>query len=245
MLAFLDFLAYIALTGETGALIALSIHHLRTRQELATATQELANTTRDLATATQHAKDANYDDITGLPNRRIMLEHLHAVLAQPSPVTVTFLDLNNFKKINDTYGHQTGNEVLGEVAERLLNLNISNGIVGRLHGDEFMIITQADFRTAVSEAGRVYEALAYYRVGTTDRHLITVRPSIGVASTNDHHRTNDLQRLAEDLLRRADAYMYKAKRQGGGVEPLHPDTPHPTINPQPHPHNERRTYRRL
>src|SRR5207249_1233807 len=87
---------------------------------------------------------ALHDPLTGLPNRALILDHLRLALArsrrQPSPVAVLFVDLSRFKLVNDTLGHEAGDQLLAAVAERLLGALRPSDTHGRLGGDEFMVV---------------------------------------------------------------------------------------------------------
>jgi diguanylate cyclase (GGDEF)-like protein len=83
---------------------------------------------------------ATHDDLTGLPNRRRVRDHLTALLKSGKPTGVIMLDLDDFKNVNDTYDHDTGNDLLTKVGQRLQTLSSSRVYVGRLHGDEFVLI---------------------------------------------------------------------------------------------------------
>ncbi|SCL12933.1 diguanylate cyclase (GGDEF) domain-containing protein [Micromonospora nigra] len=162
----------------------------------------------DLATA-QH--DANHDPLTGLPNRRALLAHLRALLADRTrPVTVALLDLNRFKDINDEHGHSAGDAVLRRVAQALAALDLPAAYVGRLSGDEFLIITDGGCRQGRANAQAAARALAAATV-TLDGTAVGCAASVGVAIA-DHNDTT-----AEQLLHRADTAMYCAKREGVAV----------------------------
>jgi len=155
---------------------------------------------------------AQHDPLTGLVNRRRLVELLHEILDSRRSVdrqfAVLFCDLDGFKKINDTYGHEAGDRVLVEVARRMRRVAREYDIVGRVSGDEFVlvlrnILTPVDAETA---AIRQIDALrAPIRIG---RNEVFVAASIGLAlpSGND---------TPESLLRAADQKMYEAKAAGG------------------------------
>ncbi|MFG3423193.1 GGDEF domain-containing protein [Micromonospora sp. NPDC048063] len=167
----------------------------------------------DLATA-QH--DANHDPLTGLPNRRALLAHLRALLADRTrPVTVALLDLNRFKDINDDRGHAAGDAVLRRVAAALKALDLPAAYVGRLSGDEFLIITDGGFLQGDANAHAAARALAAATV-TLDGTAVGCTASVGFATAEN----NDT--AAEQLLYRADAAMYYAKRMGVDVMPYFP-----------------------
>jgi diguanylate cyclase (GGDEF)-like protein len=156
---------------------------------------------------------ALHDSLTGLPNRDLIADRAAQMLARAEregiDVGVLFIDLDNFKQINDTFGHERGDQLLKAVSERLSTAVRSNDSVGRLGGDEFVILVQGDGREAgpVLVAERVLEVLAepFVLLGMEDTPLV-VRASIGVTIGS---RTD-----VGDLLRDADVALYQAKREG-------------------------------
>ncbi|WFE53002.1 GGDEF domain-containing protein [Micromonospora sp. WMMD1155] len=186
------------LATTTASCIALLARNRKLRTDLVTARYE-----------------AHHDALTGLPNRRALLLHLDYLLADRTrPVAVALLDLNRFKEINDEHGHTAGDLVLCRVADTLTALNLSRAMVGRMGGDEFMIITDDGMYTARNNAEAATRALdaATVTLGATQFGCYA---SLGLALA-DH---NDV--TAVDLIRRADAAMYAAKRRGGGVKEWH------------------------
>ena len=160
---------------------------------------------------------AYFDHLTGLPNRRLLAEELDKALARSQRSgcfgAVVFLDLDNFKLLNDTMGHDVGDMLLRQVAERLrLTLRHSDHLA-RLGGDEFVIVFEdlgKEADQAVAEANHVLEKLrlalgqAYYLEG----RLFSSTPSIGVVLF-DSASTG-----IETLLKQADLAMYRAKSEG-------------------------------
>jgi len=158
-------------------------------------------------------KMAFIDPLTRLPNRRLMEDRLQQALAFAARteklVAVCVMDLDGFKSVNDTFGHEAGDAVLVEVAGRLQQVVRANDTVARLGGDEFVLLLAG--LSDVGEAEEILErALAAVRapVRLVDEQPAFVSASIGLAVF-----PYDAQ-LAEDLLRRSDAAMYAAKRQG-------------------------------
>jgi diguanylate cyclase (GGDEF)-like protein len=151
---------------------------------------------------------AERDVLTGLPNRTQFQALAASALAEDGPVAVALLDLDRFKEINDTVGHQNGDQVLVDVAARLASLLPDGDIVGRLGGDEFGIV--------VRHAGTSEEVLR--RLEGLTRHDVelgglplSVEASIGVALAPYDGVGID------ELLQRADVAMYVAKGRHGGV----------------------------
>jgi diguanylate cyclase (GGDEF)-like protein/PAS domain S-box-containing protein len=150
------------------------------------------------------------DPLTGLANRRLLTELLDADLARTQrggvPLAVAYLDLDDFKIINDTHGHDAGDIVLCETARRLTAIVRGADIVARLGGDEFIIVYEPNDPSSDNLLQRLEEALAApirVRIGIS----VTCTPSIGVADT----RTTGYSAAA--LMEAADAAMYRVKRK--------------------------------
>jgi diguanylate cyclase (GGDEF)-like protein len=156
---------------------------------------------------------ATHDALTGLPNRTLILDRVEQILARArrnqSPVAALFIDLDNFKDINDTLGHSVGDELLQAVAARLEGVIRDSDALGRLGGDEFVVISEELSLAAGPEliAERLLEALQQpFQLGADRRSRVSVRASVGIAIGE---RTT-----AEELLREADIAMYRAKWDG-------------------------------
>jgi diguanylate cyclase (GGDEF)-like protein/PAS domain S-box-containing protein len=156
---------------------------------------------------------ALYDPLTGLPNRALFSDRLGHVLSRRGRQTATavyFLDLDRFKRINDSLGHGAGDEVLREVAQRLHGVVRPEDTVARFGGDEFTVLCESvgGVLEAVSIADRLQRPLREpLRAGGAELRL---SESIGVALI-EPSEDRDGQRLIED----ADAAMYRAKERGG------------------------------
>jgi diguanylate cyclase (GGDEF)-like protein/PAS domain S-box-containing protein len=157
---------------------------------------------------------AFHDTLTGLANRPMFIEHTRQALArgrrEGSTQAILFLDLDDFKEINDSLGHTVGDEVLVAVARRLDGAVRSIDTAARFGGDEFAILLQeVDSQGAADGAQRVLDLLAEpLRVGGRE---IALHTSVGVAVG-----VVEDARTAEELIRDADAAMYTAKREGKG-----------------------------
>ncbi|MDM4723338.1 GGDEF domain-containing protein [Micromonospora sp. WMMA1363] len=192
--------------------------------------------------------DARHDALTGLPNRRALLAHLQAQLADRTrPVSAALLDLNRFKDINDEHGHAAGDAVLRHVAHTLTALNLPGAYVGRLSGDEFLIITNGGFDHGDANARAAARALAAATVpffGTTFR----CAASIGTATATATATADDNDTSAEQLLSRADVAMYHAKRLGEDVMSHFPYMEEEAVSHLPYPEETtvlaRRVHRR-
>ena len=157
-------------------------------------------------------RQALHDPLTGLPNRTLLMDRLRQVLARadrhPEMTAVLFIDLDGFKDVNDSLGHDVGDEVLREVGRRL-QLNIRPlDTVARLGGDEFVVLCQdlAGEQNVVEISERLADALSEpVAIGTFE---VVVTASVGIALANGNAP------VPEDLLREADAAMYGAKTRG-------------------------------
>lgn len=160
---------------------------------------------------------AYYDELTGLPNRRLMMEELQrritALRSKSKLGAVVILDLDHFKKINDSLGHHYGDVLLRLVGERLRGEVRSDDMVGRLGGDEFVILLSDlgnDERSAQLRARRVTDKLKQVLKAPydLDGHRWHVTPSMGVILFPDGIET------VEDVLKRADTALYASKNDG-------------------------------
>ncbi|PIE83481.1 MAG: hypothetical protein CSA09_01020 [Candidatus Contendobacter odensis] len=173
--------------------------------------------TRQLTAASQHNwRMANFDSLTQLPNRNLFFEHLRKSLQQSQRQRVLtallMLDLDGFKKVNDTLGHEMGDELLRQIANRLLQCVRSSDLVARLSGDEFTVILRNIENADAAEivARKIISCIAKpVPLGKTSA---VVTASIGIAIYRPEQPAS--MDLMTDLLRQADAAMYDAKRAG-------------------------------
>jgi diguanylate cyclase (GGDEF)-like protein len=156
---------------------------------------------------------ATHDALTGLPNRTLILDRVEQMLARSvrtqTPVAALFVDLDNFKSINDTLGHAVGDELLRAVTARLDGVIRDADALGRLGGDEFVVISEGLSMSVGPEliAERLLDALGPpFNLGVDKAIRVTVTASIGIAAGK--------RISAEDLLRDADIAMYRAKWDG-------------------------------
>jgi len=154
------------------------------------------------------------DQLTGLYNRRYMTsqlqQYMHRALMGGKPLSVMMLDIDHFKPINDTHGHQAGDEVLQELADRLRHNIRPMDVACRRGGEEFLVIlpeTQGELAFAAAERVRKAIAADVFSV-LSDTQQISVTVSAGVASLQGPHDT-----MAE-LIARADSALYQAKAAG-------------------------------
>jgi len=149
------------------------------------------------------------DELTGLPNRVLFLERIRHALERrdPQPLVVCFLDLDDFKAVNDAHGHGAGDRLLRTIGSRLPQAVRPGDTVARFGGDEFAVLLEdASLDVAVGVAQRLLEAIRV-PVGIGDAEVV-IHASIGLAQSSDRHTDTDV------LLAEADAAMYAAKGRG-------------------------------
>jgi diguanylate cyclase (GGDEF)-like protein len=152
---------------------------------------------------------ATSDSLTGLANRAGLYESLERCLDAQLPFTLMYIDLDRFKEVNDSMGHQAGDELLRAIAQRLQDCVPAGTRVARPGGDEFVLLLSGARAAADDLAPRLCAELSL-PVSLAGRSVV-VGASIGMAHHPDHGRTSS------DLMRRADMAMYSAKARGGGA----------------------------
>lgn len=161
---------------------------------------------------------ALFDAVTGLPNRTHFRQRAEQLLAAPASgnAALLFVDLDRFKAVNDQQGHATGDQLLGQVAERMLAVAQGSGLAGRLAGDEFtLLLPGASAAEAEAVGTAVLRALERpFDIGGA--HL-TIGASVGIAMRPAHGET------LQELMRAADVAMYHAKASGRGRVELFSD----------------------
>jgi diguanylate cyclase (GGDEF)-like protein len=157
-------------------------------------------------------RSANYDKLTELPNRSLFMDRLNQISKQSQryqrKFALLFIDLDGFKSVNDTYGHDVGDILLINVAEKLLECVRDSDTVARLGGDEFTIIlsTIETPENAESIARKIVTSLCIpFDIGG---HEIHIGASIGISVYPEHGKNKDI------LLKKADDAMYLAKKEG-------------------------------
>ncbi len=179
------------------------------RERIATLCKQLGVVARGSRLHARIRHDATHDRLTGLVNRRYFETWVDEALATEGHGALLLIDLDRFKEINDTFGHQAGDKVLAEGAARIASVIRRNDMAARLGGDEFALFAAAADAETASEIAmllgqRLEEA---FDIGPAD---VGIGASIGIAIAPDHgSRTTE-------LLRRADAAMYDAKRHRRG-----------------------------
>lgn len=155
---------------------------------------------------------AYHDHLTGLPNRRLLDDRLSMAIAQAKRLTgkiaVIFLDLDNFKPVNDTYGHDAGDELLQQLAKRIVNHVREGDTVARVGGDEFVIILPQVNTKAQARQLALRLLIACRQPFMIRNHEVFVSASIGVSMYPDDGLD------ISDLIRSADMAMYHSKRNG-------------------------------
>lgn len=156
---------------------------------------------------------AFYDSLTDLPNRSMLKSHLKKALSRARrkehEVDIMFIDLDGFKSINDTLGHDVGDSLLKQVAERLIETVREEDLISRLGGDEFIVVFEETNKEEISGiAERILQSISTPFL--IDDNNVTVTPSIGIAIYPDNG--SDI----EALVRNADKAMYYVKSKGKG-----------------------------
>lgn len=155
---------------------------------------------------------ANTDVLTFLPNRRKILTGLQEEVIRANryntPLSVSILDIDHFKKVNDTYGHAAGDLVLRSVAARLRAHIRHPDMIGRYGGEEFLIVLpNSQMQAAAEQASRLCQQIRSLRIDLNE-HVTSVTISVGIAQFQIGKET------WEQLLHRADEALYRAKERG-------------------------------
>ena len=169
---------------------------------------------------------AFYDTLTQLPNRRLLNDRLGQAMAASkrsgSYGAVMFMDLDNFKPLNDAHGHDVGDLLLVEAAQRITSCVREMDTVARFGGDEFVVMLSeldVDKKLSIAQSGVVAEKI---RVTLAEPYLLTRKQESGVEITVEHHCTSSIgvvlfinhEAGQEDIIKRADMAMYQAKEGG-------------------------------
>ncbi|MGY2067607.1 diguanylate cyclase domain-containing protein [Blastococcus sp. SYSU DS0619] len=163
-------------------------------------------------------RQAGTDDLTGLPNRRALVQRLEGRLTRGRPTGLLLLDLDGFKAVNDGLGHEAGDDLLRRLGARLLPEVRPTDLLARLGGDEFAVVLPSGDRADADECAERIAGLIRRPVDVAGVP-VQVGVSIGVALAPEH--ATDVN----GLLRCADVAMYAAKAGGGGVQHFSPGSP--------------------
>lgn len=174
----------------------------------------LSDITRSKETEQQLMRQALFDALTDLPNRQLLEDRLRVALAGAEPprdnLALLFIDLNQFRHINDNFGHRTGDGVLLEMAHRLRDSLRDSDVVARIGGDEFAaLLPDTDAEGAAQVAAKLLERVA--QPCLVGEHELSLTLSVGIAMYPADGDT------VEELTRCADTAMYRAKLEGRGT----------------------------
>jgi diguanylate cyclase (GGDEF)-like protein len=204
----------VALVGALVAQLfsaALSVGHVLMLVAVLALLACLALARREQTVLARTRVEANTDELTGLANRRRLYEAIDAVLVDGRQVALLLIDLDRFKEINDTLGHNVGDCLLQQVGERLSVALPVWALLARIGGDEFVaLLDRTDETSALKVAHRVRDAFG--EPFPLDGLAIPVRASIGIGLAPDHARARS------ELFRCADVAMYRAKSKGTMIE---------------------------
>lgn len=206
------FTTLLAIATIVAAILGAGLGYLAIRPTITRLRAELADAAWQLT----------HDPLTGLLNRT-GLRTIHTAVGATSPpqrLVVMLIDLDRFKEVNDTHGHDAGDDLLVEIADRLAQVvHTYGGTVARLAGDEFTAIVPLTHRPVGDIAARIVSAVSAPVNVQVDGGLatVTVTASVGIATVVS---TDPLQDIA---LHRADIAMYHAKRQGPGRHVVYAD----------------------
>ena len=184
----------------------LEAEYERAKQELKIRDVELK------AVLAQADEVSNTDPLTFLPNRRKIIVELQEEVIRSdrykTPLSISILDIDHFKKVNDTYGHTTGDETLRSVAAKLRDHIRHPDVIGRYGGEEFLIVLpNSEVRAAGEQASRLCQQIRAMQI-EANGYILSVTISIGIAQFKVG------QENWEGFLHRADEALYKAKEQG-------------------------------
>jgi diguanylate cyclase (GGDEF)-like protein len=194
---------HVRMAVEFGSLAALAIDRARTHMAL--------------------SEQATVDSLTGLLNRRAILDRLDHQIAigerTNDAVSVLLIDLNGFKHVNDTYGHLAGDAVLVEIARFLKQSLRPSDLVGRYGGDEFLaVLPHTDVVSAITVRDRLWERVSEFTIELADGSTITPSFAVGYAAYPAQGQTRT------SLIELADRVMYEAKPGANGSSPSRPMT---------------------
>lgn len=175
------------------------------------------------------AQQANHDDLTGLANRRFLMQQARLEFARAVryqyPLSLLMLDIDHFKKVNDQYGHLSGDMVLKQLGKELKLFLREHDLVGRIGGEEFVMLlpeTSLDEATAIAE--RLRQSVEKLTLPVLHEQTITLTVSIGVASATEAEQQLD------NIWQIADEHLYQAKASGRNRVVTAPAKSYPLFN---------------
>ena len=214
-----DFFSYIFKLNENYCLIGErnNLEDKEILEKISLLNNELANKTRQLTKKNkklQKAKErikklSKTDELTGLPNRRHFINYLQKIFSQAQrysqSLSLVMIDLDKFKNINDTYGHDAGDDVLSTLGNFLDNETRKEDLAARIGGEEFIIVlTQTGVNEAKHYAQRIRKKIAELNIESIP---INITASLGISTMKNDNNY-------EAILKRADEALYKAKNSG-------------------------------
>lgn len=164
-------------------------------------------------------RSGHTDFLTGWHNRRYLQFRLREELARAvrerTTLVCLMLDIDHFKRVNDTWGHAAGDAVLREIAQRVESEVRASDVAARYGGEEFVVLLPAtDFEAGMTLAERIRRAVSATPIRIEDKSEVTITVSIGIATCRPPAGDADLKSLGEQLIARADVALYEAKAAG-------------------------------
>ncbi|MGH3425728.1 MAG: GGDEF domain-containing protein, partial [Nocardioidaceae bacterium] len=204
-------------SGDAGSLSGLECAQMVARSWWAQRLSKLHSVQRVLVNEDlirrnhRYKREAREDPLTGVGNRRALDEHMSSLMHTGDPVSVVVVDVNDFKSINDSYGHSRGDEALCAIASLVTDHTRDQDLVARTGGDEFAVVLHSADRKETTElVDRLRLALLDFTTVTPHEHLQVVRLSFGWASTSEGISPGSLIDIA-------DARMYEDKDRGAAA----------------------------
>jgi diguanylate cyclase (GGDEF)-like protein len=159
------------------------------------------------------------DALTGVYNRRYidrrLLEEVGRARRQSYRISCIYIDVDHFKRVNDTHGHQAGDDVLRDVAARIKAELRMSDVMGRFGGEEFVaLLIDADLDAANMVAQRIRASVAGQPFMLAEGQALAVTVSVGVSTLDDFERGHAIEDVASALVAQADQALYQAKQNG-------------------------------
>lgn len=179
--------------------------HLRQVEKIARISDRYQSMLQDLNKRLEY--ESTHDALTGLANRRLGLTRLSELIAADRQPTVGLVDVDNFKRVNDTFGHEAGDQALASVARALQDPRGGTDLVVRWGGEEFLLIWPQTELAAAIECAQALRSAVSAQAPSVDSRVLRTTASFGLAQRRDGESVSQ-------LLRRADAALYAAKDAG-------------------------------